>query len=232
MRLKEIIRRNKEVMHPERFRLNYRIIPIWLAVLLAVTVGLCVLVAVEGSDLWFFALLAFIVLWMVFLIVVAEKVSKKELKMAQDEYAYLFEETDGSDTPVESVDEELHIKFLVKKDGLQITYPTQGETVFAEMGEDTEFLPWTDTYLALASDNFCRRVRLALVVIDKTKQAVVDDSVLPPEPFFLPMSKELYNALVGFGLVEEVGSDFYYLRKNPEKGMKQILNFGYVRNFR
>ena len=233
MRLKEMIRRKKEVMHPERFRLNYYILPVYFVLVLATLISIAVLGTVYGDTymgvgLCIFA--GFLLLTAAFIVYI-ESIAKKELKIALDEYAYLFEETKGSDTPVEAVDEEMNMKYLVKKDGLQITYPTQGEAVFAEVGENTEFLPWTDGYLELASDNFCRRVRLALVVIDTTKEMVYEGGVLPPEAFFLPMTKELYHALVGFGLVEEMGIDFYYLRHNPKDGMKKILNFGYIKRF-
>ena len=233
MRLKENLRRKKELMHPDRFRFNYYIFPVWCVLVFAILITMCVVGGVYGDERLglILCLLAFEIILCVLPIPYMERITKKELKRAIDEYSYLFEETDGCDTPVEAVDDELNIKFLVKKDGLQIIYPSKGEAVFSEMAEDTEFLPWTDAYLALASDNHCRRVRLALVVIDKTREQVFDDGVLPPEPFFLLMTKELYHGLVGLGLVEQIGPDFYYLRHNPADGMKKILQYGYIKKW-
>jgi phosphoesterase RecJ-like protein len=49
------------------------------------------------------------------------------------------------------------------------------------------------------------------------------------EPYFLTMTKELFEGIVGLKLQEKFAPDFAYLLKNPKKGIKQILDFGYIR---
>lgn len=233
MRLKEVIQREKAEMIPERFKFNYVFLPVWLLMFAAAVATLCILGA-RGGDrylVWIVLLASFAVIWVGALVPFGLRVAKIELDVALQEYAYLFEKTEACFEETEALDEELNIKFLLKKDGLQITYPSRGEAVFTEMEADKEFLPWTDTYLALATENFCRKVRLALVVFDKTKQAALGYDCPPPEPFFLSMTKELSGAIFTLGLAEELGPDFHYLCHNPKKAMKQILDFGYIKKF-
>ena len=220
-------------MLPERFRFTYVIVPIWGLVSLALVAAMCILGAVYKDRYLFWIIVLFLVFTIcaLLLILLQERVVKKEVDTALKDYSYLFEEADGEFAETLAVDEEMNIQFRLKKDGLQIIYPMQGEAVFAEMGDDTDFVSWSDIDMALASDNYCRRVRLALVVVDKIKHPPHEYGYFPPEPFFLKMTKELFAAVVKLDLVEALGPDFYYLRHNPKKGMKQILNWGYVKKF-
>ena len=231
MGLKEKIRRKREKMLPERFRFNYVIVPAWGLLSLALVAAMGVLGAVYKDKylLWIIGFFLVFVICSLLLILIGERVVNKEVETALKDYSYLFEESDGEFEETPAVDEEMNIQFRLKKDGLQIIYPMQGEAVFAEMGDDTEFVAWSDVDMALASDNYCRRVRFALVVVDKIKHPPHEYGYFPPEPFFLKMTKELFSAVVKLGLVEGLGSDFYYLLHNPKKGMKQILNWGYVK---
>lgn len=212
-------------MLPERFRLNYIVVPTFLAVFVALVTVTCVVGAIDDRK-YLPVIIVNLVLSVALIAAMVPfglTVAKKELAVAIAEHAYFFE-APAPQTEGVGVDEELGVKALFKLDGVTLVYPKRGEEVFEELGEETEFLPWADIRFALASDNFARRVKLALVLLDGTKR--LGEEV---EPYFLTMTKELYATLVGLDLCPLVGGDFAYLLKNPVKGIKQILDFGYIR---
>ena len=221
------IREEKQVMLRGRFAFNYIILPVWAVVFVVLAVVSCVL-GIRDFKAYapsVFTCIAVAIAPTAFIVGYAIGLAKRELAVALQDYGYLFESTDGR-MEAEALDEELGVKFHLKKDGVTIVFPKKDEEVFEELDCNTEFLPWSDLRMALASDNFGRRVRFAIVLIESAK--AVDEIY---EPYFLTMTKELYSAIVGLGLMEQMTPDFDYLLKNPKKGMKQILNFGYVRKF-
>ena len=234
MKLKEIIKRQKQEMHPDRYRFNYILLPIWLFVFAVLVAAVCVLDALDGKKFLPLIIIGVIValLWLVGLIPLGRKIAKKELEQAFSDYAYLFQKEGACPESAEAFDEELGIKCVLTKDGVQIVYPPRGEAVFEETKADAEFLPWTDALLAFATDNRCRKVRLALVLVDKTKTEEFKQHPFPSEPIFLTLTEELFAAVRGFDLLKLASPDFLYLLAFPKKGMKQILDFGYIRKFR
>jgi hypothetical protein len=227
MSLLQKIEEKKQAMLPARYAFNYKIIPLFLLLVVAHIASSILLAWLDGEKYLPAVLinLGLLVIEIVIIVVLATKLAKKELAVALQDYGYLFQETDGV-TQAEAFDEELGIKFVLKEDGVTVAFPKKDEDIFEELDGDSEFLPWSDIRMAFATDNFGRRARFAIVVIENAK--AVDEFY---EPYFLTMTKELYEAIVGLKLLEKISPDFIYLLKNPEKGMKQILDFGYIRKF-
>ena len=108
--------------------------------------------------------------------------------------------------------------------------PIKAEQVFDEAKENEYFIPWSDTEIALASDNFARRVRLAFAVIDVSKRSVYGDYVPQEyEVHFLPLEEELLAFLRKNGLEYKVSVEWRYILAQPKDAFRQILARGYVR---
>ena len=204
-----------------RFYTKYVFTP--LSVLLTLAILISSLVCWLDEPLFLALGIGASLLPIVQVILLSVSITKKEIDRAVEDYAYLFAEGEGSEQ-ADCVDEDEGITFLFRREGLTLVYPKKDEDVFEELDGEKKFLPWVDVRLALASDNFGKRVRFALVLVDYTTRA---EGVF--NPYFLLLTEELYSAIVGLGLQEKLGDDFAYLLKNPREGIKQVLDFGYIR---
>ena len=227
--LKENIKKEKEYMHPLRWKLTY--IGVWLYLLIAFggAVGAVVLdVAVLGSVdkpsvLTWVGVLFFVLVSVVF-VLLSEKITKLEVQDAMDEYSYLL--TDGAPLETDTVEicNQLdEFSYTVNREGVTVKKPhEEGEQVFDEVKNGVLFMPWDRTDVLIVTSNLYRRARFAVAVINKDAETE-EDAI-----FFIEMRQDLYQALYAFGLAEHVEEDLKYLRYNPKNALKQIVGVGRV----
>jgi hypothetical protein len=110
-----------------------------------------------------------------------------------------------------------------------VILPIKGEQVFDEVKENEFFLPWDDVEIALATDNYARRVRFAFAVIDVSKQSA-DGGYIPTEKdvHFLPLEEELIGFARKFGIESKVSVEWRYIRMHPRDAFRQIMERGYI----
>jgi hypothetical protein len=105
-----------------------------------------------------------------------------------------------------------------------------GGQVFVETKDNEYFLPWSDLEMVIATDNFARRVRLAIALIDVSRRSI-DGGYVPSESevHFLPLEEELIGVVRKFGLEAKLSVEWRYIQAQPKDAFKQILGKGYIR---
>ena len=124
MRLKKLFADRKREMLPQRYRLNYCVLPLFLLLGIAAVVSTVVFERLENT-LGTVLGLAFFVLLGVCVAFFSVRVRRLEIERALKEFSYFFEKGEGI-AEAHGEDVELGVKFLLKKEGVQITYPIQG----------------------------------------------------------------------------------------------------------
>ena len=231
MNFKDILRREKEEMNPIRYRMNHYAFPIYLAFMVAASVSIALVVAFAKNTLW--CLLPIAIAFSLIVAVVFSEVSvrKTELETELKRWGYLFKK----DLPfeaetLETEDPETGLQYTLGVKGIKVVLPIQREQVFDECIENEYFLPWDDVEIALATDNFARRVRIALAVVDVSKRSV-DGDYVPEESevHFLPMEEELVGFMRKHALEEKISVEWRYILAQPKDAFRQILAFGYIK---
>lgn len=230
MTFQEAKKREKAEMNPIRYQFNYTAIPVYLAVL-ALLVGVTIVVGENvRPDLWTLVPIGLMVLLIVCMSAHGTLIIRKEEKMELDRWAYLFKkDLSFAGDMLETDDPETGIQYLLSERGMKVILPIKGEQVFDEAKENEYFIPWTDTEIAIASDNFARRVRLAFAVIDVSKRSV-DGDYMPTdsEVHFLPLEEELLGFAYKYGLEKKLSVEWRYLQARPKDAFRQILARGYI----
>ena len=225
MKLKERIRRNKEIMSPLRRTINYTVIPIWLLIYilpLAVVIPLMII----DEEKYFFVFVACMVWWVFWLILplaLLPFLTKKETQIELECYNYLFQDPkEVMDEPLVVVDEEL--TYYLEKDGARMEFPAEeGEQVFDEAKENVFYIPWERAEVALATQSHLRRVYIALAVFPMDEDA---------PPFFIPLNEDVYAFIKKMELDKQLGADWTYLLYNPQDAFEQILTKGRILKMR
>ena len=199
-------------------------------------IGLAVLLGVTKADAVWTVLCGVLSLFaLVWTIVAWQKCKAEEYALCKAEYAYLWQEEFDEGEEFETLDAETGIRFTIKHDGIKIVYPLPKDhvQVFDELSENEEFLPWIRTRFALATWKLNGFARVALAVIDvETAELDEDGEASYEEPFIIPLSKPLIQALKTFGVEDKTGEHWGYLMYNPDHALKQIYNRGYIRVMR
>ncbi len=231
MTFAEMKKREKAEMNPIRYQFNYTVVPIYLA-LFAVLVGVTIVIGENvRPDLWTLVPIGLMVVLIIFMVAHGTSLVRKEEKTELGRWAYLFKkDLSFEGETLETDDPETGIQYLLSEKGLKVILPIDGEQVFDEAKENEYFIPWSDTEIALASDNFARRVRLAFAVIDVSKRSV-DGDYMPKdsEVHFLPLEEELLAFFCKHGLEKKLSVEWRYLQANPKDAFRQILSRGYIR---
>lgn len=238
MGLRQIIAEEKKEMSPIRFQMNYVGIPLYLAVaLLSVLAIVPIGIASEQNEsvaIWVILPLAVFVGATVAILLLGAAVAKKEIEIEYERWRFVWEEKEPFEGDVlETVDVETGVQFSVTKSGVKIIHPTKKQAVFEEVEENVKFVPWEDTDLILATDNYLRRVRLALAMADVSARSAngeYEPSI--NDVYFLPLCPNLTALLRTFGLEERIAPEWHYLQYNPRDAVTQVLNRGYIKKFR
>ena len=238
MGLKQLMQQEKQEMSPIRLRMNRVFLP---AYLLGVFFCVGAIIALGVASVNNAALATFIaipvavfVLLTAAIFVIGDAVVKKEIEIEHNRWAFLWDSQEAFDgDELETVDVETGICFSVSKHGVKIIYPIQRETVFDEVEENVKFLRWDDMELILATDNYLRRVRLAVAMADVSARSVDGDYEPKLEDiYFLPLCPNLSALLRTFGVEERMSPEWEYLKYNPKQAIAQILRFGYIKKFK
>lgn len=238
MGLKDLWQEEKREMSPIRWRMNCVVLPMYvLSVLLCSGAIVWLGIASEKNAALgaFIAIpLSLFVLLTVALLVISGVVVKKEIEIEKGRWAFLFDDDASFDgDELETVDVETGIQFSLSQSGVKIIYPTKSEQVFAEVEDNVKFLRWDDTELILATDNYLRRVRLAIAMADVSARSV--DGEYEPQIddiYFLPLCPNLSALLRTFNVEERVSPEWAYLKYNQNEAIAQILSFGYIKKFK
>ncbi|MBO5363447.1 MAG: hypothetical protein J6A46_03885 [Clostridia bacterium] len=224
-------KQEKAEMNPIRYKMNRYAIPAFIALILLSFIFVAMIVVFAKAK-WLCWIPAGMALGLsVALIVLNAIIVKKEEETELKRWAYLFKKEIPYDGETfETDDPETGINYLLSKKGVKVILPIKAEQVFDEAKENEYFIPWSDTEIALASDNFARRVRLAFAVIDVSKRSVYGDYVPQEyEVHFLPLEEELLAFLRKNGLEYKVSVEWRYILAQPKDAFRQILARGYVR---
>ena len=220
-------------MTPLRRKVNYLLVPAYLVV---AALTLAVMIVAGTQEIWWL----FAVCGGVFAVSSAACLTlglltaKKERQAELAHWSFLWEDPAPFEGErLNTVDEETGIAFTVDKSGLTVRYPNAGEQVFEEADEGTEFFAWDDLGLMIATDNFARRIRIAIAAADIRLQSV-DAEAEPMEDtlFFLPLDRELFSAMHAFGLEEKLPIELLYIKYNPKDAIVQILDYGHIKVMR
>ena len=238
MGLKQIIAKEKQEMSPIRWRMNYVLIPIYLVVmLLSVAAIVPIGIASESNKavtIWVLLPIGIFVAATAAILVMSAYIVKKENEIEYERWKFIWESKEPFEgDELETVDVETGIKFSVSRSGVKIIFPTKTESVFEEVEENVKFLPWEDTELILATDNFLRRVRFAVAMADVSARSV-DGEYTPTfdDVYFLPLCPDLVALLRTFGVEERITVEWHYLQYNPREAIKQVLMYGYIRRLK
>lgn len=224
VRLKDMIKQEKEIMSPFRWKINYIVIPIWLvSVVCALAVGTILMEIDEHKNLVpFLILVAFVLLSAIALLCTLPWTIKKETQIELERYAYLFnkpvpfKENEG----VQIAEDGL--LYTLTADGLKIEWEQEeGGQVFDDVKENVRFIDWRNAEVAFATQTYLRRVHLAVAVFPTEESS-------REQVFFLPMSETLYSAIKAYKLDERMGEGWAYLFYNPQDAFKQILQKGFI----
>ena len=221
-------------MSPIRYRFNHKTMPLYLVALTVLLAAMIVVGETVTPDLWILLPTGAAVAVIVCMLIHGLAVAKKEEKLEIERWAYLFK-TDIVYEPetLETDDPETGLQYLLNAKGIKVILPICGEQVFDEAVENEYFLPWDDVEIALATDNFARRVRIALAVVDVSKRSV-DGEYVPEdhEVHFLPMEEELIGFVRKYGLEEKISVEWRYILAQPQDAFRQILAWGYIKTLR
>jgi hypothetical protein len=238
MGLKQIIAKEKQEMSPIRFQMNYVLLPVYLAVvLLSITAIVSIGIASEDNAAlipWVILPLGVFVAATVTILAIGGFVVKKEIEIECERWKFVWEDKEPFEgDELETVDVETGIKFSVDQCGVKIIFPQKTETVFAEVEENVKYVPWEDARLILATDNYLRRVRLAIAMADVSARSV-DGEYEPTidDVYFLPLCPNLSALVRTFGVEERIAPEWHYLQYNPRDAVKQILSRGYIRKMK
>lgn len=238
MGLKELLQQEKQEMSPVRLRMNRVVLPLYLLgvfLCFGAIIALGVMSEQNASLETFIAIpVAVFVLLTVAVLVISDVVVKKEIAIELARWAFLWETKEAFDgDELETVDVETGIRFSVARNGVKIIYPTKNESVFDEVEDNVKFLRWDDTELILATDNYMRRVRLAIAMADVSARSVEGEYEPKMEDiYFLPLCPNLAALLRTFCVEERISPEWAYLQYYPGNAIAQILSFGYIKKFK
>ena len=218
-------------MTPLRYRFNHVVMPIYVAAMAALTVVMIIVFEAVTPEEWGLlpAGLTMAVLLCMFLHGIF--LQRKELKIELDRWAYLFQKDVAFEgETLETDDPETGNAYVLSQKGVKVILPIQGEQVFVETKDNEYFLPWSDLEMVIATDNFARRVRLAIALIDVSRRSI-DGGYVPSESevHFLPLEEELIGVVRKFGLEAKLSVEWRYIQAQPKDAFKQILGKGYIR---
>ncbi|MBQ8294934.1 MAG: hypothetical protein IJX87_00710 [Clostridia bacterium] len=236
----------KITQHPLRKKIIQVGIPAYLFVILLVGIGVLLDVVLLGAGerpgVLSIVAVGIFVAASVMLPVLSKKVEKLEIAAQQQRFSYLLKPQESFEKECITVCEE-GVTYTLMMDGMKVQYPERGGQVFDEVREDVEFIPWdkADVFLATKSEN--RIVHIAMAVFKQMPLVTVFDAEkeentpiqtpetafdTKPSSFFLPMTEELYGAMLAFGLKEKMAQDFDYLLYNPDDAFRQIFKKGRI----
>ncbi len=229
-RLREMRKREREEMNPIRYRMNHYAFPFYLALVAAASVSVALVGAFAKNSLWCLLPTGIAFLLIVAVVFLEVSVRKTEIETELKRWGYLFKKEipfDGE--TLKTDDPETGLEYELTSKGMKVILPICGEQVFDEVQENEFFIPWDDIEIAVATDNFARRVRFAFAAIDVSKQSV-DGEYIPTEQevHFLPLEEELIGFTRKFGLENKLSVEWRYLQKQPRDAFRQILNKGHI----
>ncbi len=229
-RIKEMRKREREEMNPIRYKMNHYGNPIFFTLIVLALLSIAIVGERATNELWCLLPAGVTVLLLGTLVAVSETIKKKELETELKRWEYLFK-TDVSfeENLLHTDDVETGIEYDLTPKGMKVILPIKGEQVFDEVKENEFFLPWDDVEIALATDNYARRVRFAFAVIDVSKQSA-DGEYTPTEKdvHFLPLEEELIGFLRRYDLERKVSVEWRYLQRQPSDAFRQIMEKGYI----
>ena len=229
-RLREMQKREREETNPIRYKMNHYGNPIFFTLIVLGLFSIAVVGELADNELWCLLPAGITVALLVTLLAVSETVRKIELETELKRWEYLFKtEIPFEGELLKTDDAETGLEYELTPKGMKVILPIQGEQVFDEATENEFFLPWDDIEIAVATDNFARRVRFAFAAIDVSKQSV-DGEYVPSESevHFLPLEEDLIGFVRKFGLEEKLSVEWRYLQKQPRDAFRQILEKGHI----
>ena len=229
-RLREIRKREREETNPIRYKMNHYGNPIFFTLIVAALLSIAFVGELADNELWCLLPAGLAVALLVTLVAVSETVRKIELKTELKRWGCLFKTEIPFDGELLKTDDpETGLEYELTPKGMKVILPIQGEQVFDEAQENEYFIPWDDIEIAVATDNFARRVRFAFAAIDVSRQSV-DGEYIPSEwdVHFLPLEEELIGFVRKFGLEEKLSVEWRYLQKQPRDAFRQILEKGHI----
>ncbi len=217
---------------PRRKLIGLVLVQMLLAVIFGCWIPICVVILQSPLLATLCgALSAACIAWLVYS---WRKCNRDELALCKKEYAYFWKKEFADGREFETIDEETGVRYIVKREGLQVIFPAEKdvEQIFEEVEENVLFLPWSDTRWALATQKRYFMAKFALAILDVGTLQTEEDGVSYEEPFILPMSEQLICAVKSFHLEEKTCGYWAYLLYNPDDAVKQVYQRGYIKDFR
>ena len=214
---------NKSEVHPARLRLVLIGLPTYMV--LTVFLILFSVYKIETGEYfvlsWWTVVCALLFLGMsAGMIWLSSLVAKKEALAEMQRFAFLL----APPKPLEKdevVVGDNEYTFTFTELGLKAEWKereSEGQ-VFDEVKENVGFIPWKTASVSLATQNWNRRVHIAIAVYS----GETEDSA------FVEMNEDVYSAVCAFGLDKQFGEGWEYLRYNPEDAFRQLLKRGFIR---
>lgn len=207
-------------------------LPVWFAVTLIPLIILCVLMAENGAEKYEAHLLILIAcilgVGLCCLGVFLPWLNRKEcVERELKRFGYLFKEPNPlTEKEVKIQDDEMGVAYTLTQEGIFAEWKQneQGEgQVFDEVQENSRFIPWEETELMLATQKGFHCVHIALAIFFEQNTDYTAASA-----FFIPMQKELYQAICAFDLKGKLDGNWAYLFYNPKDAFGQILTKGRI----
>ena len=224
MHLLERLKKEKEEMHPLRWKLSYIGLPVYL--LLSLTPFLVAIPFMENEQTaiilgvsclgWFFlcsAVTYALTLW----------TDSRIVNFEKERYGYLFRTPNPLEKEsIEVLDEDL--RYTLHKEGARLELlGVEREQVFDELRDNVFFVSWERAEFALATQTYLGKIYFALAIISL-------DFDVPP--FFVPFNEEVYAFIKEKGFDKRLEEDWEYLFYNPDDAFKQILKKGRIVKYR
>ena len=153
------------------------------------------------------------------------KIAKKEAQYEQlTHYGYLFKEPLPLDGNESICIQSEFAHYILTQEGVReiVINNMKQERVFEEIDENSLFIAWDTANLFLATQTHMQRVYLALAIFSGEPE-------MAGVHMILPMSEELFSAIKGFGLDDNIDDgNWEYLFYNPEDAFRQILKKGRI----
>ena len=219
-------------MSPVRKKFLKIILPIWLIATVVPLIIFSILAAKNEEKYEIYLIVSCFAILFVGLGCLAyflPKLAKKEAQYEQMEhYGYLFRDPLPLNEEKTVCIESEFARYILTQEGVReiATDKIEKEEIFEEIEGNGLFIAWDTAGLFLATQTYKQRVHLALAIFSQEPEA-------NGAHIILPMSEELFSAIKGFGLDDNIDDgNWTYLFYNPEDAFRQILKKGRIYEMR
>ena len=219
---------NWAMMSPVRKKFLKVFLPIWLTATFVPLMVFSVLTAQNEEKYEIYLIIfCFAVLFVGLgcLAYFLPKLARKEAEYEQlMHYGYLFKEPLPLNEEKTVCIKKEFTNYILTEEGIRVVVSEKvaQEQIFEEIDENSLFIAWDTADLFFATQTHLRRVHLALAIFSREPET---ENI----HIILPMSEELFSAIKGFGLDDNIDDENWaYLFYNPEDAFRQILKKGRI----